>query len=140
MATLAPSAAPLPPASLWAGRVLSGLVIAFLVFDAGLKIAQLEVVGTTALTLGWTDDLGFWRGLGLLLLACTALYAWPRTALLGAVLLTGYLGGAIATHVRIGNPLFSHTLFGVYLALMLWAGLWLRNPALRAILPLSHKD
>ena len=139
MATLAPSKAT-TPASVWTGRVLSGLAIAFLVFDAGTKIVQLEVVGTTATTLGWTDDLGFWRNLGLLLLACTALYAWPRTALLGAVLLTGYIGGAIATHVRIGNPLFTHTLFGVYLALMIWGGLWLRRPELRAIFPFYTKD
>jgi hypothetical protein len=121
------------PASIWAGRVLSGLAIAFLVFDAGIKIAQIPAVGETAATLGWTTDVGFWRNMGLLLLACTALYAWPRTAVLGAILLTGYLGGAIAAHVRIGNPLFSHTLFGVYLALFVWGGLWLRFPALRSV-------
>ena len=127
-------------ASIWTGRVLSGLAVAFLIMDAGLKIAQMAIVGETGGTLGWTTDLGFWRNIGLLLLACTALYAWPRTALLGAILLTGYLGGAIATHARIDNPLFSHTLFGVYLALMIWGGLWLRSPALRAILPLSQND
>jgi hypothetical protein len=138
MATLAPTSAS-TPASVWTGRVLSGLAIVFLVFDAGMKIAQLEVVGTTATTLGWTSDLAFWRNLGLLLLACTALYAWPRAALLGAVLLTGYIGGAIATHVRIGNPLFTHTLFGVYLALMIWGGLWLRTPELRVLLPLMRE-
>jgi len=136
MATLAPSVPARAPASAWTGRVLSGLAIAFLVMDAGMKIAQIDAVGETAGPLGWTADLGFWRNLGLLLLACTALYAWPRTALLGAVLLTGYLGGAIATHVRVGNPLFTHTLFGLYLALMIWGGLWLRSPALRSLLPL----
>jgi hypothetical protein len=139
MATLAPSPTAPTPASVWAGRVLSGLAIAFLVFDAGIKIAQLEVVGTTGVELGWTGDLAFWRNLGLLLLGCTALYAWPRTALLGAVLLTGYIGGAIATHVRIGNPLFTHTLFGVYLALMIWGGLWLRHPGLRSVFPLDNR-
>jgi hypothetical protein len=73
-----------------------------------------------------------------MLLACAALYAWPRTAILGAIVLTGYLGGAIATHVRIANPLFSHTLFGVYLGVILWAALWLRMPALRALLPVGR--
>ena len=65
--------------------------------------------------------------MGLLLLAITALYAWPRTPVLGAILLTGYLGGAVATHVRIGNPFFSLTLFGIYLDVALWVGLWLRS-------------
>ncbi len=121
-----------------AGRVLSGLAIAFLLFDAGIKIAGLPIVGETTIQLGWTGDVGFWRGMGLLLLACTALYAWPRTALLGAILLTAWIGGAIATHARIGSPLFSHTLFGVYLALILWAGLWLRSPVLRALVPVRQ--
>ena len=121
------------PKALIAGRVLSGLVIAFLLFDAGVKIAKLPIVGETAIALGWPGDPGLWAGLGWLLLACTALYAWPRTAFVGAILLTAWIGGAVATHVRIGNPLFSHTLFGVYLAVMLWAGLWLRFPAMRLL-------
>jgi hypothetical protein len=75
------------------------------------------------------------RGLGLLLLLCTALYAWPRTAVLGAILLTGYLGGAVASHVRLGNPLFTHILFGVYLGIFAWGGLFLRDARLRALLP-----
>lgn len=132
---------PLPTRkALIAGHVLSGIVIAFLIFDAAIKIAGLAVVGETSVQLGWTGDVGFWRGMGLLLLACTALYAWPRTALLGAILLTGYLGGAIATQVRIGSPLFSHILFGVYLALFVWGGLWLRSSALRALLPLRSSE
>jgi hypothetical protein len=94
----------------WTGRALSGLVILFLVVDAAMKIAALPIVAETAMTIDWTVDPGFWRAMGLLLLAITALYAWPRTAVLGAILLTGYLGGAVATHVRIGNPFFSHTL------------------------------
>jgi hypothetical protein len=116
------------------GRVLSALAIAFLLFDAGIKIVGLPIVGETSVQLGWTGDVNFWRGMGVLLLACTALYIWPRTTLVGAILLTGYLGGAIATQLRIGNPLFSHILFGVYLAIILWAGLWLRSPALRALI------
>ena len=79
-------------------------------------------------------------GLGIVLLACTVLYLIPRTAVLGAILLTGYLGGAVATHVRIGHPLFSHTLFPVYLAVLLWGGLCLRDPRLRTLIPLRKKD
>lgn len=117
------------------GWVLTGLILFFLLFDAGLKIIGHPAVAETAAALGWPTDAGFWRAIGLLLLACTALYALPRTAILGAILLTGYLGGAIATHVRIANPLFSHTLFGFYLGVILWAALWLRMPTLRALLP-----
>ena len=96
----------------WTCRALSGLVILFLVVDAAMKIAALPIVAETAMTIDWTVDPGFWRAMGLLLLAITALYAWPRTAVLGAILMTGYLGGAVATHVRIGNPFFSRGLFG----------------------------
>ncbi|MXO60239.1 DoxX family protein [Altererythrobacter salegens] len=126
------------PPNWWpiSGRVLSGLVIAFLLMDATMKIAALPAVAETSAQLGWTTDAGFWRGMGVLLLALTALYAWPRTAMLGAVLLTGYLGGAIATHVRVGSPMFSHILFGLYLGVMLWGGLWFRSPALRHLFPL----
>ena len=120
----------------WTGRALSGLVILFLVVDAAMKIAALPIVADTAMTIGWTVDPGFWREMGLLLLAITALYAWP-TAVLGAILLTGYLGGAVATHVRIGNPFFSHTLFAVYLGVALWVGLWLRDARLRSCLPVG---
>jgi hypothetical protein len=87
--------------------------------------------------LGWPSDLPMARLLGALTVGATLLYLVPRTAVLGALLLTAYLGGAVATHVRIGNPLFSHVLFGVYLGVMLWAGLWLRDPRLRALLPLT---
>jgi DoxX-like family len=121
--------------SVWVGRALSSVVILFLATDAAVKIAALPIVAETAPTIGWTADPGFWRAIGLLLLAITALYAWPRTAVLGAVLLTGYLGGAVATHVRVGSPLFSHILFGVYLGIALWGGLWLRHRGLRAVLP-----
>ena len=73
-----------------------------------------------------------------MLLGSTLLYAIPRTAVLGAILLTAYLGGAVATHVRVGSPLFSHTLFGVYLGVIVWGGLWLRDPRIRALLPLTR--
>ena len=75
------------------------------------------------------------RGLGIVVLICTVLYAVPQTAVLGAILLTGFLGGAVATHVRVGSPLFSHILFGLYMGLFAWGGLWLRDPRLRALLP-----
>lgn len=120
-----------------AGYVLSGLVILFLLFDAGLKLVSPETaIKYSPPDLGWPLDVPTMTMLGLLLLIPTLLYIWPRTAILGAILITGYLGGAIATHVRIGSPLFSHCLFGVYLGLMLWGGLWLRDPRLRALIPL----
>ncbi|HEX2590726.1 MAG TPA: DoxX family protein [Rhizomicrobium sp.] len=120
--------------NLWIGYAMSGLAIAFFVMDFGIKFANLPVVDQTNATLGWAPGSG--HLLGVILLVCTAFYAWPRTAVLGAVLLTGYLGGAVATHIRVGNPLFSHVLFGVYLGLLMWGGLWLREPRLRAIFPL----
>lgn len=123
--------------SIRAGWTVSGLLILFLIMDAGLKIAALPVVSETVVALGWTPDPGFWRGMGLLLMVLTALYAWPRTAVFGAILLTAYFGGAIATHARIGSPVLSHTLFGVYLGILAWAGLWLRDPRIRALLPIA---
>ena len=137
MATLATAPATSTPASVWAGRVLSGLAAAFLLMDAGTKLAVPAMVAANSPDIGWSLDPVTIRTLGGLLFIPTLLYLWPRTALLGAILITGYLGGAIATHMRIGSPLFTHILFGVYLALMVWGGLWLRSPALRALLPLS---
>jgi hypothetical protein len=126
-----------PKGQLIAGRVLSGLVILFLLFDAGLKLVSPETaIKYSPPDLGWPLEVGTMYLLGTLLLIPTLLYIWPRTAILGAILITGYLGGAIGTHVRIDSPLFSHSLFGVYLGLMLWGGLWLRDPRLRALIPL----
>ena len=120
-----------------AGHVLSGLVILFLLFDAGLKLVSPETaIKYSPPDLGWPLDVPTMTMLGILLLIPTLLYIWPRTAILGAILITGYLGGAIGTHVRINSPLFSHSLFGVYLGIMLWGGLWLRDPRLRALIPL----
>ena len=139
MATLALTAAPATPASVWTGRVLTGLSGAFLLVDAATKLVAPVFVAANSPEIGWSLDPVTIRTLGALLLVPTLLYLWPRTALLGAVLLTGYLGGAIATHARIGSPLFTHTLFGGYRALMVWGGLWLRSPALRALLPLMPR-
>jgi hypothetical protein len=116
-----------------AGWVLSILVALFLLMDGGMKLVPLQPVLDTMPLLGWPNDIGLIRGLGIMLIAITALYLWPRTAPLGAVLLTGYLGGAIATHLRIGSPWFSHTLFGLYVGTIAWIGLWLRDPRLRAL-------
>src|SRR5688572_22862089 len=123
-----------------AGLAMSGLVIAFMLFDAGIKLVPLEVVLRTTAELGYPPSPALMRGLGLLGLACTLLYAVPRTAVLGAILLTAYMGGAVATHVRVDSPLFSHILFGVYLALLAWGGLFLRDPAIRALLPLRSRS
>jgi DoxX-like family len=137
VATPNPSALSASRWPVWIGRALSVLVILFLLMDAGMKIAALPIVTESAVMIGWTGDAGFWRAMGLLLLAITALYAWPRTAVLGAILLTGYLGGAVATHLRMSDPLFSHTLFGVYLGIALWGGLWFRDARVRNLLPIS---
>jgi hypothetical protein len=124
---------PISPAALWGGRILSGLVIVFLLFDAGIKLIPLDVVIETSRQLGIPTDIAFM--LGAMTLIGTLLYAYPKTSVLGAVLLTGYLGGAIYVHVRAGSTLFSHTLFGVYLGIMLWGGLYLRDERLRLIFP-----
>lgn len=116
-----------------AGRILSGLAIAFLAIDAGGKLLAPALMIANSPPLGLPADPGFYRLLGAILAACTALYAWPRTAPLGAVLLTGYLGGAVAIHLRVGSPLFGYTLFGVYLGILLWAGLGLRDARVRAL-------
>jgi hypothetical protein len=118
--------------ALWAGRVLSGLAVLFLLFDASMKVLKVPaaVEGTTQL--GY--PVSVLLGLGVVQLACIVLYLVPRTAVLGAILWTGYLGGAVATHVRVGHPLFSHVLFPVYVGVFLWAGLWLRDRRVRAML------
>ena len=124
---------PISTTALWTGRVLSGLVILFLLFDAVIKLIPLDVVIETSRQLGIPTNLAV--TLGVLTLLGTLLYAYPRTSVLGAILLTGYLGGAIYVHVRAGSPLFSHTLFGVYPGILLWGGLYLRDERLRLIFP-----
>ena len=116
------------------GWMLSGLAILFLVMDSIMKLLALPVVLEAGAALGF-GGVNIARALGTLLIVCTILYAAPRTAVLGAILLTGYLGGAVATHVRVGNPLFSHVLFGVYLGVIVWAGIYLRDARLRLLIP-----
>jgi len=116
----------------WIGRVLTGLAGAFLLLDSAGKLARVQPVIEGTIELGYPPTVVF--GLGVVLLACTILYLMPRTAAAGAVLLTGYLGGAIATHVRVSNPLFSHTLFPIYVAMLIWGGLYLRDARVRSLL------
>ena len=115
----------------WPGRVLSGIPAAFLAFDAAIKLARPAFVTEASIKIGVPPELSV--GLGVLLAACLALYLIPRTAPLGAVLLTGYLGGAVLTHLRIGDPLISHTLFPIYVGALLWAGLYLRDDRVRRL-------
>jgi hypothetical protein len=119
-------------AALWTGRVLSGLMVAFLMFDAVAKLARLEPVVKGTAELGY--PISTIVPIGIILLCCVVLYLIPRTAVLGAVLLTGYLGGAIATHVRVAHPLLSHTLFPIYVAAFIWGGLYLRDRRARDLL------
>jgi hypothetical protein len=130
----APGEAPPSGAARWAGRVLSGLPAAFLLLDAVMKFVKPEPVLKGTVELGFSESVIV--PLGVVLLASTVLYVVPRTAVLGAILLTGYLGGAVCTHARVGNPLFSHVLFPVYLGVLLWLGLYLRDRRVRALLPL----
>lgn len=138
MATIAQSipepGSPKLPIALWTGRALSGLVTVFLLLDGVMKLLALPVVTEIMAQLGWPADVQTARMLGVLTLGGALLYAWPRTAVLGALFLTAYLGGAVATHVRIGSPLATHILFGVYLGLAMWAGLYLRDPRVRTLL------
>jgi len=121
---------------LWAARFLSGLPALFLLVDGVGKLVKPAPVVEGTVQLGYPESVLL--GLGIVLLTCTVLYVIPRTAVFGAILLTGYLGGAIATHVRVGSPLFSHTLFPVYVALLIWGGLYLRDDRLRALIPLRR--
>ena len=121
--------------ALWTGRVLSAIAVLFLIFDGIVKLVPIQPVTDSLRELGYPTSDSFARFLGVVTLVSTALYAWPRTAMLGAVLLTGLMGGAIATHLRLDHPLFTHTFFGVYLGLFLWGGLWLRDERVRRVMP-----
>jgi hypothetical protein len=116
------------------GRIVTALPVLFLAFDCAIKFTHVEAVAQSMNQLGYAASSA--PVIGILELVCLAVYLVPGTALLGAVLLTGYLGGAIASHVRVGNPLLSHELFPTYIAGLLWLGLYLREPRLRALLPL----
>ena len=126
--------APIPKWKHWTGWILSGLVILFLLMDGVMKVLMLPMVVEGSKKAGYPEGSMF--GIGCVLLVCTLLYAIPRTSILGAILLTGYLGGAVATHVRISDPLFSHALFPVYFGVLAWGGLYLRERRLPALIPL----
>ena len=131
------SADPTPPGTRpWAGWVMSALPAAFLLLDAAMKFVKPEPVLKGTVELGYPESVIL--PLGVVLLASTLLYLIPQTAVLGAILLTGYLGGAVATHVRVGHPLLTHTLFPVYFGALLWGGLLLRDRRLRELLPLRR--
>jgi hypothetical protein len=108
----------------------------FMIFDAVIKLIRMKVVADTLVPLGYDPEFGF--AIGVMETILLALYLYPRTAILGAVLLTGLFGGAVATHLRVGSPLFSHVLFGVYLGVLAWGGLWLRDAKLRTLFPLRR--
>jgi hypothetical protein len=120
------------------GIVLTVIPVLFLMFDGAIKFFDLEVVRNSWAELGYPVEVGL--GIAVVELVCLTLYVVPRTSVLGAVLLTGYLGGAIATHVRVGNPWFSHVLFPTYIAAMIWGGLFLRDARLRQFLPVRSRS
>ncbi len=122
-----------PRREIWAGRILSGLAILALSMDAAGKLFVPELMIANSPPLGLPADPAFHRMLGVILAICIALYAWPRTTFLGAILLTGFLGGAVSAHLRVGSPLASFTLVGVYIGVVIWLGLWLRDRRVRAL-------
>ena len=127
---LATHTAPISRKMLWTGRIMSALPALFLLLDGAMKLVKPAPVVEATVRLGYPESVIL--GLGIVLIACTALYLIPRTSVLGAVLLTGYLGGATASHVRIGDPFYFPIVFGV----LIWGGLYLRDDRLRALLPL----
>lgn len=121
---------PVSKKALWAGWIIGALPVLMLVMSGVMKLLKPAFVVEGSTKLGWEESLIL--GLGITELACTIIYVIPRTAVLGAILLTGYLGGATATHVRLGEPFFVPIVLGV----LVWGGLWLRDARLRALVPL----
>jgi len=124
------------PKTIWVGRILSALAILFLSFDTIVKVLRLPVAIEGTTQLGYPEGTVF--VIGIIQLVCLVLYVIPQTSVFGAILFTGYLGGAIATHLRIGSPLFTHILFPIYVALLIWGGLYAREPRLRAMVPIRR--
>ena len=120
---------------IWAGRVISALPVLFLLMDGIMKLVKPPVVVEATIRLGYRVSTIL--GIGIVLLVCTVVYVIPRTSIFGAILLTGYLGGAVATHVRVGEGLFP-ILFPVILGLLLWGGIYLRDERLRALVPIRR--
>lgn len=123
-----------PKPLLWVGRAMTGVFVLFMVFDTTIKLLSLPAVHDALTQLGYPAGLGF--PIGVLEAILLVLYLIPRTSILGAVLFTGLFGGAVASHLRVGSPMFTHVLFGVYLGVLAWGGLWLHDDTLRALFPL----
>jgi hypothetical protein len=119
---------------LWAGGIIGAIAVLFLLFDSIIKLMMIAPVVESFTQLGYPVSIA--RGIGILELLCIVVYLVPRTSILGAILLTGYLGGAVATHVRVRSPLFTHTLFPIYVGALIWGGLVLRDDRLRSVIPL----
>jgi hypothetical protein len=132
-----PQDPPVSVAALWFGRAPSGFAMLLLLFDGAIKLVQLGVATETMDGIGNGSNETLARALGAITVVCTLLYAVPPTSFVGAILLTGYLGGAIASHLRIGSLLFTHVLFGFYLCLMVWGGLSQRDAWLCQLLPFN---
>jgi hypothetical protein len=130
--TYAIAVEPQRPAELWTGRTLTTIAVLFLTFDAAVKLLRLPVAVEGTKQLGFPGSVVLI--LGIIQAISLVLYLIPRTAIFGAIIWTGYLGGAVATHVRLGNPLFTHVLSPVYVAVFIWGGLFLRDRRLRALL------
>lgn len=124
--------------SIWAGRIISALVVLFLIFDGVTKVMKVAPVMEASKRLGFPA--GLIVAIGAVLLACTAIYVIPRTSILGAILLMGYLGGAVVTNLRAGSPLFSETLFPIYFGILVWGGLYLRDLRLHELIPLRSSN
>lgn len=128
--------APISKGRLWASRIMFGLVLLFLVFDGAFKFVTSPEVAEIYGKLGYSPDVG--PTLGVIILLCTLLYAIPRTAVLGAILLTGYFGGAVATHFRVGEPLFTSILFPIYIGIFVWGALYLRDTRVSSLIPVRR--
>lgn len=121
--------------SLWTGRILSGVAVVFMLFDSITKILKVDAVVKASAQFGY--PVGLLSAIGIILLCCVVAYVIPRTSVLGALLITGYLGGAVEANLRIGTPLFSNALFPVYFAALVWGGLFLREQRVRDLFSLK---
>jgi hypothetical protein len=130
-------AAPVSRASLWVGRILSWIVLLFLIFDGVTKVLKASPSVKGTMELGYSEALV--PVIGMILLVCVLFYAIPQTQVLGAILITGYLGGAVASQVRVGKPLFSNELFPIYVAGLVWLALFLQDGRLRALVPFRSR-
>jgi hypothetical protein len=130
--------APVSKKKLRAGRIISALAVLFLLLDSVGKLIKVAPVVAGTVQLGYPES--FVPGIGIVLLVCIVVYVIPQTSMLGAILLTGYLGGAVASHVRVGDPLFTHVFFPIYVGVAIWGGLYLRDDRLRTLLPLRTRE